>query len=103
MASSREDALYVPQALAALSLIYLIGKGLWTNLFRGGSKSEATDEEEKTGVALDGLKIFAFRLFRLLTIFILLSLEVFVLTVGRTAPASIFQPGLYVSLHLFRC
>lgn len=91
---SREDALYVPQVLAALSLVYLVGRRIWAAFKR--DKGKAGDPEEAS-IALDGLEIFIFRLVRLLTIFVLLSLEFFNLSAGQGLRASLFQPLFYVS------
>lgn len=102
MSSSRESALYAPQVLAILSFVYICGKLVWTLRHVEGGSSEAATEEAESGIALDGPKIFAFRLFRLSTVFALLSMEVFLLSDGHTMYAKLFQPGIYVSLRLFK-
>lgn len=93
----RMDSLYVPPALAALSLVYLVGKKLWTVIGRGKNKGEGA---EGASIALDGLNIFAFRLLRILTIFTLVSLELFALSVGQSSRTNLFQTLFHVSyLH----
>ena len=89
---SREDALYIPQALAALSLLWLAGGKLW-DISKVDGKNERVEE---TSVSSDGLGVFIFRFFRLLTIVVLLSVEVYAVSIGQGSSASLLQPIVYV-------
>lgn len=97
---TREDLLYFPPVLAAISVVYVAFK-----LGRVSMKKDAEvniDEytgDGKNGSLLerfDGAAIILFRVLRLLTVLALLSLEVFELSVGTGPSARVFQTPFFV-------
>lgn len=97
---TREGLLYFPPALATISLAFVTFK-----LVRVSLKQNAeTDVGEHTsGVKdgnllqrFDGAAILIFRILRLLTVFALLGLEVFELSVGMGSSARVFQTPFFV-------
>lgn len=95
-----EDLLYFPPALAAISLVYVTFKLVRVSLKRNAE----IDVGEHTNGAkdgnqlerFDGTTILIFRILRLLTIFALLGLEVFELSVGIGSSARVFQTPFFV-------
>lgn len=92
---ARRDLLYIPPALAGLSVIYVFSKLLPTSLSRKDSKKTpvsygyngVTGPEDRgslkeTVKRLDGSAIILFRFFRLLNVLALLSLEIFKLSIS---------------------
>jgi hypothetical protein len=82
-----EGLLYIPQVLAGILSVYLIIR--WT------MTRKSTDIPVDPS---DGFGIFAFRLLRLLSVFALLGLECFQLSIGGSMDAKRFEPFSYVSL-----
>lgn len=104
----RKDLVYVPQALAVLSLLYLVCKCVVRDawLKAGRSQEEQRQETDSTlaagenEFALDGAGICRFRVLRLASVFLLMSLEFAVWFfnadgISRTR-AVVLQPPFYV-------
>jgi hypothetical protein len=87
---TREDLLYVPLALSAVSLLYLLIKRIvtWKSV-------------EATNHAFDGFRILTFTLLRLFSILALLSLECFQLATGRVSRVDQAQVLFYVTTYWF--
>ncbi|KAL5499199.1 hypothetical protein ACEPAH_1717 [Sanghuangporus vaninii] len=109
---TREDLLWLSPTFATLSLLYISSNALLQYI--AANKKDANsfvllsvDERERTDVvdrkslreaikALDGFPILLFRLFRLLTIVGLLSLEVYESNVGHGPSARTLQVPFYI-------
>ncbi|OCB86631.1 P-loop containing nucleoside triphosphate hydrolase protein [Sanghuangporus baumii] len=109
---TREDLLWMPPTFATLSLLYISSNALlqYATANKKDTKSSvllSVDEGERTDVAnrkslgetikaVDGFSILLFRLFRLLTIVGLLSLEVYESNVGHGPSARTLQIPFYI-------
>ncbi|KAI5122638.1 hypothetical protein M0805_008723 [Coniferiporia weirii] len=100
------SSLYLSPALAVLSLVYVSLKWLLASHrlptdFEGDSDYPAKHRDvEKNVKALDGLAITAFRIIRLLVILVLLSLEIYTLSIDRGLNARFYQPPFYIYVLL---
>ena len=84
---TRRDLLYIPQALASLSLFYIVLKSVF------GRKTSLVSDKSS-----DGLTILAYRIIRLLSLSILLGAECYQLAIGEGPQATKFEPAFYVSI-----
>ncbi|KAI5122641.1 hypothetical protein M0805_008725 [Coniferiporia weirii] len=111
---SREHFLYLPPILAALSLAYVFLKWQkafrrpWSDLLNGqapapvDSRSAADPLKHPAAdkKALDGTTITVFRFIKLLCIIVLLSLEVYELSIGQGPNALFYRLPFYVYVSL---
>ncbi|KAI5122640.1 hypothetical protein M0805_008724 [Coniferiporia weirii] len=112
---TRECSLCIPPVLAASSLAYVSLKWLRTlrysqsDLPSGQSPAPVNSEGNSTdplkypaddAKAWDGATITVFRLIRLLSIFALLSLDIYELSIGQGSNALLYQPPFYVYVSL---
>ena len=116
---TREDLLWVPPTFAALSLLYISSKALREYIVSERKNGKAAlllaeDEDGHTDTAnrkslrdtvkaLDGFSILSYRLLRLLTVFGLLSLEVYETSIGHGPSARTLQIAFYVRFVSFDC
>lgn len=94
MLYTRENLLYIPPGIAALSLVFLSFKLVWEISFNQGEVHEgAKGCSNRYGLLqkYDGAAILVFRMLRLLTILALLGLDVLELSTGDGSNARVIQ------------